>query len=492
MPNHAKYNLICKNAINCSSFVLILIIFLVMIWTLIDKYQGFKAYRHNVAETAIKNTRDAISEAIANKKRILNHYVNEHRSHIVKLVDDHENQQIFDHVYNDIKLIFPDLFTINIADMKGRLKLDDFDGFTGDMCLTDLKEFSETKLHLKRTHPNHILYHYDEITSFRYKNNDYLFFTSFSLDQIVSILRRSTPKGYYILIINESSENAILEITAKGGRDKIANRTDFRLNEDELNSINIKEAIPETHWTIVNLEDNTIIYQELKLIIITVMIIFVMITAMILYMRKVVTDNFRLIELSSIELMDNNKKISELNVRLEQMSMTDALTGIYNRRFYDMQIDREWRSAIREQSRITLFMIDIDYFKKYNDTYGHVEGDICLRKVAQLIKSCFNRSNEYVARFGGEEFVVISHADSDSCLAVAEAVHEKIKNANIGHSESELKRLTVSIGIASMVPDKMVRQITLVERADIALYTAKNRKRNQTVVYDKSLLYELK
>jgi len=207
-----------------------------------------------------------------------------------------------------------------------------------------------------------------------------------------------------------------------------------------------------------------------------------------LYMRMTLMNNFKIIEENSLNMQQRNKKITELNNRLEALTLTDPLTGIHNRRHFDMKFEDEWKRAARKNKPLNVFMIDIDYFKKYNDSYGHLEGDICLKEVAEILESCFNRSSEFVARFGGEEFVAITDGEHDDCVKLSDLVHKKIEQASINHNESEFNRLTLSIGVACIKADKDVRPHTLMERADIALYAAKNKGRNQTIFYDISLL----
>ena len=464
---------------------------MILIWLLNDKYQDYVKNYQDVTEAAIKHTADAISDALVTKRRILDHFVKEHRYEIIKLMNDPDND---DHLINlraSLKQIFPDVFAINIANIDGELMMADFDGFTGDMCVDDLKEFANSNVHLKRTHPNSVEYHFDEISAFKYKDSNFLFFTSFSLDQIVSILRRSTPKGHNLALIRENENMSLIEITEAGGRNKIKNRTDFRLTESELNSIIAKIPIQGTRWTIVSFENKETLVEKISLLVISALITLVAIILVISYMRKKLNKSFKVITATSERLKASNKKIIELNDKLERLSFTDDLTGIYNRRYFDKQFDREWRSAVRGKKAISVFMIDIDHFKKYNDTYGHIEGDSCLRSVAQLINSCFSRSNEYVARYGGEEFIAVTDCDKDSCINVSKAIHNKLEHAAIEHSSSGSGQLTVSIGVAMLIPDKNIRPITLIEKADIALYHAKKKGRNQTVFYDKPIIQSL-
>jgi diguanylate cyclase (GGDEF)-like protein len=135
---------------------------------------------------------------------------------------------------------------------------------------------------------------------------------------------------------------------------------------------------------------------------------------------------------------------------------------------------------MRNREYLTVFMIDIDYFKQYNDKYGHVQGDTCLIQVAKIIDESFNRVGDFVARYGGEEFVaIVPNFEYEDAKLMADKLRENIVNAKIIHEDSNvLKYLTVSIGMASMIPGSKYSKVFLVEEADSALYLAKKSGRN--------------
>jgi diguanylate cyclase (GGDEF)-like protein len=164
--------------------------------------------------------------------------------------------------------------------------------------------------------------------------------------------------------------------------------------------------------------------------------------------------------------------------KLEEMAITDALTGLKNRRKFDSEIDAEWRRAGRNQTPVALLMIDADHFKAYNDTYGHQAGDQVLVGIAICISDSVRRAGDCTARYGGEEFAVllpgISAADA---LAVAEKIRNKVE-----HWSEDPIVMTVSVGIASMTPAAGLDWCHLIEAADKALYAAKANGRNQSVV----------
>ncbi|MDH5359973.1 MAG: diguanylate cyclase [Gammaproteobacteria bacterium] len=182
-----------------------------------------------------------------------------------------------------------------------------------------------------------------------------------------------------------------------------------------------------------------------------------------------------------------NEILNEKNKQLEYLSSNDALTGLANRRKYNELIEREWERAKRNKSKLSIIIIDIDHFKAYNDFYGHLSGDECLRRVAQLLAYSLKRATDFIARYGGEEFVcVLPDTDMESTVLVAEEFRKVIEDAGLSHLKSQTADVvTVSLGVASMIPVPGTSIGDLVSRADKALYMAKNNGRNRVCVEDK-------
>jgi diguanylate cyclase (GGDEF)-like protein/PAS domain S-box-containing protein len=173
------------------------------------------------------------------------------------------------------------------------------------------------------------------------------------------------------------------------------------------------------------------------------------------------------------------------NQQLENIAMVDQLTQIANRRCFDSRLERVWQYLLREKGCVSLLLCDIDYFKQYNDTYGHATGDDCLRLVAKAFKQTVKRATDLAARYGGEEFVVIlPNTDSDGALQVAQAIHQAIAQLNIPHVASAVKQhITLSIGIATVIPQLEMLPLDLIESADQALYQAKSQGRNRSCIH---------
>jgi len=183
------------------------------------------------------------------------------------------------------------------------------------------------------------------------------------------------------------------------------------------------------------------------------------------------------------ELEEEKKKLAIAYKELERLASVDGLTDIANRRYFDEAFAKEWSRAMRETEPLSLLMIDIDYFKQYNDSYGHLAGDECLKLVAATLKQHLQRPTDLVARFGGEEFVVLlpgTHARG--AMKVAERMRKEIVALQLPHEDSAILDLvSVSLGAATVAPMLKHQPSELLQLADKALYEAKGAGRNQVM-----------
>jgi diguanylate cyclase (GGDEF)-like protein len=181
------------------------------------------------------------------------------------------------------------------------------------------------------------------------------------------------------------------------------------------------------------------------------------------------------------QLVELNARLDEARARLEQQSETDALTGIANRRRFDRRLAEDWSRLVRHRTPFTLMLGDVDHFKRYNDSYGHPAGDLCLRQVAERLAGCANRPTDMVARYGGEEFaVLLPHATPEAAMAQAARFLAAVDEARIEHRDSPVARfVTLSLGVA--VADLAIHAdaADVVEAADRALYRAKSAGRHR-------------
>ena len=171
--------------------------------------------------------------------------------------------------------------------------------------------------------------------------------------------------------------------------------------------------------------------------------------------------------------------IFQASGKLHQFSYTDGLTDIANRRFFDEQFLKEWNRACRTNNYISIMMIDIDYFKQYNDSYGHSEGDFCLIAIAKALKNCLKRPSDFVARYGGEEFVIIL-PETNNAVMIAEQCKKAVENLHILHCRSEISNVvTITIGFGTIKPIEGSSAQGMLKRIDLALYRGKEEGRNR-------------
>jgi two-component system chemotaxis family response regulator WspR len=180
------------------------------------------------------------------------------------------------------------------------------------------------------------------------------------------------------------------------------------------------------------------------------------------------------------------RELEASNLELARLSNQDGLTGLANRRRFDEALEIECRRAARDQNALSLIMIDVDFFKKYNDAYGHIAGDECLRRVAQALAQSARRPADLSARYGGEEFaLILPSTPREGAPHVAEAVRCAVEALSIPHAGSSISQhVTLSLGIATLDPQHLSTPKTLVEHADRALYDAKRAGRNRWVAND--------
>jgi len=187
------------------------------------------------------------------------------------------------------------------------------------------------------------------------------------------------------------------------------------------------------------------------------------------------------------ELNQTINQLEEYNQYLEKISHQDGLTEIANRRYFDNRLQQEWQRLQREENPLSLILVDIDYFKKYNDYFGHLEGDECLKQVAKALTDSVKRPMDIVARYGGEEFaVILPNTDTSGAIQIAKEIQTNIAQLEIAQNpQCSFPHVTVSLGIATTIPDNNNSVKSLISQADSALYQSKEKGRNQySVVHE--------
>jgi len=198
--------------------------------------------------------------------------------------------------------------------------------------------------------------------------------------------------------------------------------------------------------------------------------------------KKLVQKQSRLLQLRVEELIE----LRANNYRLENLSICDALTGISNRRHFDQYLEMSFKSNMRSGKSLSLIIADIDYFKRYNDNYGHIKGDECIIKVAKAMEASVKRPTDLVTRYGGEEFaIVLAETDMDGAIIVAEEIKKNINALALTNEySSAAPYITVSLGVATILPSSNCSIEEFINRADKSLYKAKSSGRNTIVSYE--------
>lgn len=202
-----------------------------------------------------------------------------------------------------------------------------------------------------------------------------------------------------------------------------------------------------------------------------------------LFIGAILERQERISFLQSLLLKYEARERERLNQKLDRMAHHDALSGLANRRYFDLLLEREWERLRREEKNLAALFIDVDHFKNFNDTYGHAAGDVCLSAVGRVLAEAVRRPGDVAARYGGEEFVVLlPEADLEGAREVAERIIADIDALNIKHGASVAGHVTVSIGLCITVPQHTNTAANLLKRADAALYAAKRAGRHRLMI----------
>lgn len=206
--------------------------------------------------------------------------------------------------------------------------------------------------------------------------------------------------------------------------------------------------------------------------------------AYLLHVRHLKSHERRLTELlerRTAELLEQRAQLEVANSALEEMATVDPVTGLANRRRFDVFFQQEWQRSRRTHQPLSLLMIDIDHFKAFNDQYGHQRGDECIQEVASVLRAAAHRPADLACRYGGEEFtVVLAETGPTGSFAVAEAIRKAVEGLQIRNDAAPLGIVTVSIGVGTRTGEEYGRAADLIAACDRALYEAKNAGRNRT------------
>jgi len=472
-----------KRAVNLYTIILFLSFGVLLYWLAADRYQVFVTSHETSAHNTTKIIAFQINKTLKEKQRAIDIFIESNKGLITELSTNPDDDETHEELAARLKKYQPDILAFNIITALGEPIIGDFNGDIGELCLEDVKYYIENGKQHIRLHPNHNAYHFDVISKYSTNKIDHYFFVSFNINEISELLSSTQPQNHNLLVINTEA-NDLIEITPKGDRQTISDRLDFRMSGDERLRVLSKTKIKDTYWHVIDMYDEGLFDSYRNKIIIETSIIFYIILMIVLFMRNILLNQDQKRTVAEELLQKNHKQIKELNDQLELLSKTDSLTGLYNRRYFDEMINKEWNRGLRSNNSLTCILLDIDYFKDYNDHYGHQAGDKCLKDISILIKDTFRRAGDVVARYGGEEFIILM-ADStkhDAIAAIAkfQVELEKLKIPHEGSAANDY--ITISAGIVNGTPSRDETIEEFIRKADKALYLAKADGRNRWVI----------
>lgn len=399
-----------------------------------------------------------IARAVDAQRHLLRLFIQEHRPTLEAVIAAPDAPQAQAALERQVTAYFPDAFAHTLTDEGGVVLLDDFAGLVGEACQENIRLFTRTDQQHLVLHVNPVKPHYDVMT----RLDRHVFFVSFEPDALSRILLEHAPRGMRLVLARRDSPHVDLSPPAPPG-------PSWRLSAAEMASRLASEAVPDTDWRVdvlphpgIAAPGNREILEESALAALA-LLLFVLGFQWLLNRER------------------TRRALAE--TRAEEMAtlgFVDPLTGLANRRALDEDLAREWLNMERSNEPLSLLMIDLDHFKAFNDTYGHLAGDHCLRTVAQAMRATLRRPRDRIARFGGEEFSIL--LPNTPCLAaklLAEALHESVREAFAMENESGV---TVSIGVSCAHAGQLKSANELLDLADQALYGAKGAGRDTTVV----------
>ena len=473
-----------KRSVDIYSFILLIGFALFLFWLADERYEDFVEAHQASADKAVQVAAMEIKAVINNKRRVVSLFSEDNRDLIFELSKYPEDEELHDELNRRIGRNIPDFFASNIVTSSGDLVIGDFDGKVGGLCLIDIEHFIDDGHQLVRVHPNNDTYHYDILTRLPDDKDGKLFFVSFNLNELSNLLHVIQPSMHKLVLINEGMQN-LIEINSKGGRNVIADRLDYRLTSDEVSRIMSSIKLEDTVWSVIDLHQPGLLAQYRMHSLKEYLFVYFVVAVIGLYMRSVLVNRDSRRNLAEIKLRQSNDEIRTLNEKLELLATTDSLTGLYNRRYIDERLEMEWSRCQRTGHPINIVIIDIDYFKNYNDQYGHQDGDECLISVANIMAAVFKRAGDVVARYGGEEFIIVM---TDISVDAAELILHRFQNAlkdkEIKHESSKVgDYLTISAGLVNVIPTQSDSVQDAIKNSDKALYMAKESGRNQIYVH---------
>ncbi|SIN70807.1 diguanylate cyclase (GGDEF) domain-containing protein [Sulfurivirga caldicuralii] len=444
----------------------------------------YQTQQRQQTQILARNTAASIDYTLSRHATVLRAFASDHHQALTELVRAPENTALQHDLRKRLQRYMPGLFGFSIVDGRtGRFILQDdlFEGFIDQVCVSDIRKLIETGRHPVRVHPNPIRYHYDLVVPAQLGGKPYYLFASYTLTPFITLLKNHQIPGHSLYIVRRSPQGWLIEMTADHDRLNLFNAHKPVFLSPDLTAEAVFAPIPGTLWQVASVVDRQRLIDFKRKSAVHVLAFWGFITLTIVVLTLMLQQRLRQIRRQQLQLNEALRALQEKSDQLALQAKTDGLTGLANRRAFDEALRREWYRGARNQTPLSLIMIDIDHFKRWNDTLGHLAGDDILRSVAATLRQQVKRQTDLVARYGGEELaVLLPETPHDAACALAERIRQAVEALDKKNVTVPNGHLTVSIGVCTCIPDPdLPPDTTLIACADEALYRTKEGGRNR-------------
>jgi len=463
-------------------------------------YEEYQEYQNDLMEQSVSGSANKIQILLDGLRTSLQMFVSDRVELLRELERNPNDDDAYQSILSPLANHFPDYYAFTLANSKGEVLYDDFGEKIGDLCLQDIEAFAKgNRSEQIYVHPGPGKYHFDVMVPWRMSDNSKgVFFVSFKPERVVQLLRDSQIPGHNLLLVRKDTPD-LIEITSKGVREILADNN--RLSSNELGRISVSTSIPTTRWTLVDVPEIDLftnrsgeLTNQLILAIGTLLLVTIFLWTWIRREEKqryiaeiALRDSNNLlenrVEERTFELAEINRFLQheieerrKAEERFEFLAHHDMLTQLPNRTLLLDRLDHALSHAQRHGKLLAVLFLDIDHFKRINDSLGHGAGDQLLVKMVERLDRVL-RQEDTLARFGGDEFIIVLNDFENP--AHVEGVAEKLLKEFEQPFLIEQAQLfvTPSIGI-SVYPDDGTHKDKLLRNADMAMYRAKERGRN--------------
>jgi diguanylate cyclase (GGDEF)-like protein len=477
-----------------SVVVVLLVISVTLVYVAKSNIEEFRDEQIKLAGFAARNTEALLHLYVAELHRSIELFFNDNHQEFLALLNKDTRFRARATLQQKLHRQLADAVVFTLADATGQPLLNDDESVIGDVCRENMRLFASDPVGIAaqlRMHSDKLDGHFDVLSLAPISNEEEaILLVAFKAHRIALYLNLLQPPGHSLFLAKTGSKGQI-EIAASGPPQRY--RLKHELTAAETSRIMFSEHVDATAWDVIDVIDFEMLQREKWRIIRQSILLFAAFLCGGVFFLVVIRcqKDMKRGVLNELEpyrrqleeqIRNRTAALEAANERLQHLSLSDGLTGIANRRHFDHVLARELRRALRESAPLSLLLIDIDYFKKYNDAVGHLAGDDALKKIAHAIQNEFQRGADLAARYGGEEFaVILPNATAREAFKQAERVRQIVDKLNIKHPDSDITdHVTISVGVSSLDTDQYKTTDELIDEADTALYRSKSEGRNQS------------